>query len=431
MKRQIGISILVLCFLLLGRFQKVNGEINEFSEKVNGDIYGQVKVIDDVDGDGAKDLIFGASDGKIHIYSSGGKEIYRPPYWPKQVSSPITAGIEVSDLDGNGHTNILVSTMGGTIYCLNAKGKELWKYDTGGDNFVATPLIADTDKSGKQDIIMTSGSGRVVVIGSDGYLKQDMQFANPVRANPVVADLNGDGHKSIIVKDNTGKISIFENGEAVSKEWDSSHYSDGIWPFNFDVRDTNGDGVPEIFTTDPTNSGGIFKMWDPEGKLLSSFELSDASHGAPRVADIDGDGVDDFIIAESDGTVLVCDKDGKAKKGWPFRTSYSIYSAPTIIDLDGDGEMEIVFTANDGMAKDIKAGCVIALNKDGEMLKDYPKYIGKTMAPLTFADLDGNGSLEIIAAGGIGYSGPQLHVIKTEAKQKFKIVTVRQQTTIK
>ena len=431
MNRHIGISAIVFCLLVFGRFQKANADVNEFSEKVNGDIYGQVKVIDDVDGDGQKDLIFGASDGRVHIYSSSGKEIFRPPFWPKQVNGPITAGIEVSDLDGNGHKNIIVSTMSGTVYCLNARGKELWKYDTGGDNFNATPLIADTSGQGSQDVILTSGSGKVVVLGSDGYLKQELTFPSPVRANPVVADLTGEGHKSIIVKDSSGKISIFADGETVSNEWETSGYSDGLWPFNFGASDTNGDGIPEIYSTDPDNRGGIFKMWDTEGKLLSSFQLSDASHGAPRVADIDGDGIDDFIIAQSDGTVLVCDKDGKPKKGWPFQTSYSIYSSPSIIDLDGDGTMEIVFTANDGSEKDIKAGCVIALNREGQMLNGFPRYIGKTMAPLTFADLDGNGVLEIIAAGGIGYSGPQLHLIKTKAKQKFKIVTLRQITNVK
>ncbi len=431
MKRHLEISLLLLCLSIFGRFQKANAEVGEFSEKINGDIYGQVKVIDDVDGDGNKDMIFGATDGRVHIYSSNGKEIFRPPFWPKQVNGPVTAGIEVSDLDGNGHKNIIVSTMSGTVYCLNSKGKELWKYDTGGDNFHSTPLVTSLGGDGKQKIILTSGSGKVVILASDGYLEQEMRFNNPVRSNPVVADLTGNGEKSIIVKDNSGKISIFDQGGTVAQEWDSAAYRDGVWPFNFDVSDTNGDGIPEIFSTDPTNSGGLFQMWDIDGKLLSSFELSDASHGAPKVADIDGDGIDDFVIAQSDGTILVCDKDGKAKKGWPFKTSYSIYSAPSLIDLDGDGTMEIVFTGNDGNAKDLSAGCVIALNKEGEMLEEFPKFIGKTMAPLTFADLDGNGTLEIIAAGGIGYSGPQLHVLKTKAKQKFKIVTLRQQTTVK
>ncbi len=418
-------------FLVLSIFccnKVVNAEVNEFSQKVNGDIYGQVKVIDDVDGDGNKDLIFGATDGKIHLFSSKGDEIFRPPYWPKQVDSPITAGIEVSDLDGQGNINILASTMSGTVYCLNAKGKELWKYNTGGSILVSTPLVVDMEGNGKQEIILNSSSGRVVLLASNGEEMMATNFDHAVQSSPVAVDVDGDGEKDIIVKDSGGKITIVGK----DTEWFASNYNTGMWSFGFDAADIDGDGIPEIFSTDPEGGAGIFQMWDPEGNLLTKFPLTDAAHGAPKVADIDCDGIDDFIIAQADGNLVVCEKNGSIKKGFPYSMpGYSIYSTPTIIDIDGDGFPEIVYTANNSSCTDERAGCIIALDATGKLVKDYPKYIGRTMAPLTFADLDGDGNLEIIAAGGIGYTAPQLHVIKTETKRKFKIVTLRQQTTVK
>ncbi len=435
MKHNYKLLGFIFCFsFLLCNATQSKADIDEFSVKVNGDIYGQVRVIEDVDGDGKKDLIFGATDGKIHIYSSSGKEIFRPPYWPKQVNSPVTAGIEVADLDGNGNTNILVSTMGGTLYCLNSKGTELWKYDTGGKILIAPPVVTNLSGEDKQSIIVNSGSGRVTLLSSSGEQQMVFEMDNPVQATPLAVDTDGSHDKKIIIKDSTGKIVIFKtNGTRVS-EWMSSSYptnTNNQWPFNVEAADINGDGIPEIFTTNPSSSGGEFSMWDSDGKALSKFGISEGAHGAPKIADIDGDGVDDFIIAQTDGKVLVCDKNGKCKKGWPFENNYTIYSAPTIIDIDGDGSPEIVYTCNNGSYKDDKAGCIIALKKDGTMMEDYPKFIGKTIAPLTFADLDGDGILEIIAAGGIGYTGPQLHVFKTKAKRKFKIVTLRQQTVVK
>ena len=50
------------------------------------------------------------------------------------------------------------------------------------------------------------------------------------------------------------------------------------------------------------------------------------------------------------------------------------------------------------------------------MLENYPKYVGKTFAEPTFADLDGDGYLEMIVAGGIGFTGDQLHLFKTKAR---------------
>ena len=425
--KKYGLISLVAGLFLFGNVSLIKAEVDEFSAKVNGDIYGQVKVINDVDGDGSKDLIFGATDGKVHIFSSTGKEIFRPPYWPKQVNGPITAGIEVSDIDGKGNINVFVSTMEGTVYCLNAKGKELWQYNTKGKILISPPVVAD----GR--VIVNSGSGQVVELNSSGNPESIYQMDYSVQAQPVVVDTNGDGQKEIIVKDNSGKIVVFEKGGNRLSEWTSTQNLLNVdWPFNIDASDINGDGIPEIFTTDPNNSAGVFKMWDSEGKLKSSFNLTEAAHGAPKVADIDGDGVDDFIIAQCDGKVLVCDRNGKPKKGWPFENGYSIYSAPTIIDLDGDGVPEIVFTANNGSYKGEQAGCIIALDSKGKMKEDFPKYIGKTIAPLTFADLDGDGTLEIIAAGGIGYTGPQLRVFKSKkTKRKFKIVTIRQLTEFK
>ena len=412
--------------ILFGSIMPSNAEVDEFSAKVNGDIYGQVKIINDVDGDGKKDMIFGATDGKVHIFSASGKEIFRPPYWPAQVNGPITAGIEVTDIDGTGKMNVFVSTMEGTVYCLNSKGKQLWRYDTQGKILTSPPIITDNG------VLVNSGSGQVVSLDSSGQPKVVFSMDHPVQASPVHIDVDGDGDKEVIVKDNSGKIVIFDSNGGKKNEWMSGSYiSNVVWPFSIDASDINGDGIPEIFTTDPNNSTGMFKMWNDAGELLTKFELSEASHGAPRIADIDGDGIDDIIIAQCDGKVVVCDKKGKVKKGWPFECNYSIYSAPSIIDLDGDGIPEIVFSGNNGSYTGEQAGCVIALDATGKMLEGFPKYVGKTIAPLTFADLDGDGVLEIIATGGIGYTGPQLHLFKTKTKLKFKIVTIRQQTTIK
>ena len=205
MKKHTSLLALWIGLSILCPNKKINAEVNEFSEKVNGDIYGQVKVIDDVDGDGNKDLIFGATDGKIHIYSSKGQEIFRPPYWPKQVNGPITAGIEVADLDGKGNINILASTMEGTFYCLNSKGKELWKYNTGGGVLVSPPLVADMDGEGKKTIILNSSSGRITLLQSDGSIENIVKMDSPVHANPIAADINNRGVKEIIVKDSGGK----------------------------------------------------------------------------------------------------------------------------------------------------------------------------------------------------------------------------------
>ena len=130
-----ALSFFCILIAFIGLSSAVLASGDGISAKINGDVYAQPRVIGDIDGDGNKEIIFGATDGKIHIFSANGKEIFRPPYWPKQVDSPILSGVEVSDLSGNNDDlSIVTASMNGTVYCLDASGKTRWTYKTGGSH---------------------------------------------------------------------------------------------------------------------------------------------------------------------------------------------------------------------------------------------------------------------------------------------------------
>ncbi len=399
-----------------------------FEAQVHGDIYGQPKVIEDFDGDGKKDIIFGATDGKVHIFSSTGKEIFRPPYWPKQTGGPILADVQLADLDNDGRTEIVVASQDGKVYCLNALGREKWVLDTRGKILVSAPEIADVDGSGIRNVFIGSKAGTVSRIDEQGHLLWEVRMNSSVSAAIVARDLNGNGVKEIIAKDDSGKVMVLNESGSQARGWPQETAANMTWPFNVDAGDINGDGIKEIFTTTPDRK---FIMWDNEGKKISEFPLTDGAHTAPKLADLDGDGRDEFVIAQADGTIVVCDKNGSPRPGWPFKTGHSIYHAPRILDIDGDGRLDMVFTAWDPKGAGIKAGYVMALSRNGTPLSGYPKFIGKTVAPLTLADLNGDGFLEMIAAGGINYTGKQLHVFPTRARNSIRIAVLGQEINFK
>lgn len=393
----------------------------EFSAQVHGDIYGQPKVINDFDGDGVKDIIFGATDGKVHIFSSTGKEIFRPPYWPKQTGGPILSDVQLADLDNDNKVEVIVASQDGKVYCLNSLGREKWVLDTRGKILVSAPEISDVNGNGEQEIFVGSKSGTVSRIDHSGHLVWEIKMDRPVSAAVVTADLDGDGVKEVVCKDDGGEVSVLKMSGITAEGWPQNTAPNLTWPFNVDANDIDGDGIKEIFTTTPDRK---FIMWDMLGNRISEFPLSDGAHTAPRLADLNGDGKDEFIIGQADGTVTVCDSKGNPLEGWPFKTGHAIYHAPRIIDLDGNGSLDLVFTAWNPEGVGEEAGYVMALSRTGVPLSGYPKYIGKTVAPLTFADLDNDGFLEMIAAGGINYTGKQLHVFKTRARNKIKIAVM-------
>lgn len=396
----------------------------EFEAQVHGDIYGQPKVIEDFDGDGKKDIVFGATDGKVHIFSSSGKEIFRPPYWPKQTGGPILAEVQLADLDNDSRSEIVVASQDGKVYCLNALGREKWVLDTRGKILVSAPEIADVDGSGIRNVFVGSKAGTVSRIDEQGRLIWEVRMNSSVSAAVVARDLNGNGVKEIICKDDSGKVMVLNEGGAQARGWPQDTAANMTWPFNVDAGDVDGDGIKEIFTTTPDKK---FVMWDAEGKKLNEFPLTDGAHTAPRLADLDGDGKDEFVIGQADGTITVCDRNGNPRPGWPFKTGHAIYHAPRILDIDGDGRLDMVFTAWDPKGTGVKAGYVMALSRNGTPLAGYPKFIGKTVAPLTLADLDGDGYLEMIAVGGINYTGKQLHVFTTRARNSIRVAVLGQE----
>ena len=396
-----------------------------FSTQVHGDIYGQPKVIEDVDGDGVRDIIFGATDGKVHIVSGGtGEEIFRPPFWPKQTGGPILSDVQLADLTGDGRTEVIVSSQDGKVYCLNHLGRELWTVDTRGKLLVSPPEIADIDGNGVFNVLVGSNAGTVSRIDPMGRLVWEIRQTTSVSAAVVARDINGNGVKEIITKDDNGNVVILQNNGIPMQGWPKQTAPNMTWPFDVDANDVTGDGMQEIFTTTPDRR---FIMWSHDGQKMTEFPLTDGAHTAPVLADVNGNGRDEFIIAQADGTISVTDSRGNSLSGWPFQTGHAIYHAPRLIDINGDGNLNIVFTAWDPAGEGSQAGYIMALSRDGTVLSDFPKYIGKTIAPLTFADLNNNGYLEMIAAGGINYTDKQLHVFPTRARNRVRIAVLGQE----
>ncbi|MBI3037541.1 VCBS repeat-containing protein, partial [bacterium] len=163
-----------------------------FSSKVTGDIYGQVKVINDIDGDGKKDMVFGATDGQIHIWSSRGKEVMAG-LWPKHTGGPVMADVAVADLDGDNVEEIIAGSYDGVVYGLNIWGKELWTVDTRGTIQLSGPEVSDVDSSGILNVFVGSHAGKVSRIDNQGRLVWEVPVGTKVSSKVVISDIDGDG----------------------------------------------------------------------------------------------------------------------------------------------------------------------------------------------------------------------------------------------
>ena len=173
-------------------------------------------------------------------------------------------------------------------------------------------------------------------------------------------------------------------------------------------------------------------------------DLHSSLESSPTLADVEGTGRLDTIVAASDGTVHVLRPDGSEAKGWPQHTRIArgldprhrpnyrgatswrskqipiprepIVAPVAVGDLDHDGGVDIVVTAEDGHVYvwdargRLRKGFPVATNRAYESqpvpVPDTPYTRGRStgnVAGAALADLNGDGKLEIVMGGWDGY----------------------------
>ncbi len=169
-------------------------------------------------------------------------------------------------------------------------------------------------------------------------------------------------------------------------------------------------------TTTCTSEGGTAKVQKPV--CVKNIHYTDTSwFASPAIVDLDGDGKSELVGAFED--LYVWDTNGSlivtAEKGSGDLLTGRIYTGAIIADLDGDGVKEIVVGAGKGVAAyeyknrtlTMKSGWPVLANHSGESYQ---------VRGLAGADLDGDGSIEIIATTTADPQGAQVWVFDAHGK---------------
>src|SRR4030095_6491845 len=107
------------------------------------------------------------------------------------------------------------------------------------------------------------------------------------------------------------------------------------------------------------------------------------------------------ILYNSGSTVNAWNLDGSNVSGWPKTMSYQAQGAPSFGDIDGDGLGESVV----GTASGSSNGIIYAFERDGSNVTGFPLTVGYTTRTIVLADVDNNGSMEIITNKRLSSAG--------------------------
>ncbi len=143
-------------------------------------------------------------------------------------------------------------------------------------------------------------------------------------------------------------------------------------------------------------SGRLFIVdGDRDARELAAFPVAVSG---PVAADLDTDGNEDIVVLSTDGVVFTAQFDGTLTEGRPVPGGAQ--SPPVVADIDRDGFVEVLFGGRDRIWV-IRFNGVLQQNAPiGLPLKDR---VGSITAPPVVVDADGDGSLDILVATGLGF----------------------------
>jgi hypothetical protein len=289
-------------------------------------------------------------------------------------------------------------------------------------------------------------------------------------SSPILVDLDDDSVFEIVIADSSGWVHAFTGTGSELPGWpvrtgfsprfhaDADPFASGDVPSVYDgmiataaAGDLDGDGRTEVVVA--SGGGGVY-AWHDDGTAVAGFpvwiegrepEEYDSRHiyddgiaGAPALYDLDDDGDLEILVAGMDQRLYVWDAAGAPWGPYPVEicapelcgeAGTRIITSPTVGDVDNDGDVEIGLGTNetvDGGNSSISYlfDALTGASEDGWPISEgglineaglLPVVGEGHPASLAFADVDGDGDLEVASPVMLGQS-PLYHHDGTVAR---------------
>ncbi|HPA44503.1 MAG TPA: FG-GAP-like repeat-containing protein [bacterium] len=324
-------------FMLAGQPAAEPAPRVEWTTQTGARVYSSPVVAELAETPGLEILLTSSDDRSVSCFSASQKVLWTYDDFTLRLSSTPT----VADLDKDGKLEILITTRQEGVTCLNADGSLRWKVPVKSDIAWGSAAVADVDNDGTLEICWAALSGLVECHAPDGSKKWDFTMpSSGSYAAPAVGDVNADGFAEVITCDSSAVFCLDYKGQ---EQWRFQ----GMATFNagpviahirddtpYDILALSSDGVLWCLDSKTGNA-----LWNHR-----TFRIRTDTTIA--VADIDGDNRNEIFYGDGLGN-LYCIAGG-GRERWSFQAMDWIESAPAIGDVDGDDQMEVLLCSADG-----------------------------------------------------------------------------------
>ncbi|HUV37735.1 MAG TPA: right-handed parallel beta-helix repeat-containing protein [Patescibacteria group bacterium] len=358
------------------------------------------------------EVIVGCNDGHVYALTSNGENV---PGWPIDIGSPVRSSPAVGNVTGDYHAEVVFGCDNEFLYVFDYEGNQLWKYGTK-NPVKTTPALVDLDDDGLLEIVLgalnESGEGCAYAIDDDGT---DYPGGWPVNlggtyaSSAAVGDVNGDGDFEIAVVATGYTKPALQSKVFLLDESGASYSVD--WPVVVDtvitaapvMGDIAGHGYLEIIVGGL--NGAVYAINLTGSIWLGPPRVPGAIEQPLALTNTDKDGYQEIVVGSRYwqttfppfgkwmGTVTLLDNDKSTIYPFPCAAgSWTLdYDMPSPIAFEN-----MLIAGSPGPGSGLYAWEPYA--STWSALDGFPEGgCGGLIASPAVGDLDGDGSLELVA----------------------------------
>ena len=287
-------------------------------------------------------------------------------------------------------------------------------YDTGQSPL--SVVAADINGDGKDDLVVANVDGNTVSVlrnnGNGTFGPRSDYSAGALPYSVTAADLNGDGKTDFAIASymSDDVTLLLNNGDDTFSPWGASLPITDSQPISIAASDVNGDGRADLLVANEASDVVSVLLSTGDGTFAPKVDYDTGKN--PRsvaIADLNRDDKPDLVVVNSGtkvepgNTVSVLLNKGDAT--FAPKVDYTTTKDPVAVavaDLNGDGAPDLVVANSpDGSLTPGETVSVLLNSGNGTFGPMVDIAVGKNPNSVAIADLNGDGKPDLVVANGV------------------------------